>query len=256
MRTVLTTLALAGLIVAGSQTLAAAAEKRPQMLSHDVFFTLKDSSADAKKALVAGCKKYLSDQPGTVWFAAGVIVAEHQREVNDRDFDVALHIVFKDKASHDKYEDAAAHHKFIEKFKDNWKAVRVFDSWIDASTHGEVAVEGGEEAKLPRLPDEASRFAGMIQGEVLAKLDGRLVLAVDKVTRVWKTNRAEKPEALVGQKVLVGVRTEEGRPAGRIARFVDILKPGDRVTLDVAHRRGEALTILELTAQQRERVQR
>jgi len=258
MKTFVTALVLAGLIVAGTRARAAAAENRPRMLSHDVYFSLKDNSPEAKKALIAGCKKYLSNQPGTVWFAAGAIVAEHQREVNDRDFDVALHLVFQDKASHDKYQGADAHHKFIEEFKDNWKAVRVFDSWIDASTHGAVAAEGAEagEAKVLRLPAGDSGFAGMIEGKVLARFDGRLIVAVDKVTRVWKANRATNPKSLVGQKVLVNVRTEEGRPAGQIARFVESLKPGATVTLDVAHRQGEALTILELTEEQRERVNR
>jgi hypothetical protein len=101
------------------------------LLSHDVFFTLKDSSPAAKKKLVDACKKHLSNHSGTVFFSAGVLADDLKREVNDRDFDVALHIVFKDKASHDKYQDADAHHKFIEENKDNWKKVRVFDSYVE-----------------------------------------------------------------------------------------------------------------------------
>jgi hypothetical protein len=113
----------------------------PRMLSHDVYFALKDNSPEAQKRLVAACKKYLSDHPGTVWFAAGTKVAEHQRDVNDRDFDVALHLVFKDKASHDAYQAAEKHHKFIEECQDNWKKVRVFDSWLDVTSHGDAAAE-------------------------------------------------------------------------------------------------------------------
>jgi hypothetical protein len=101
------------------------------LLSHDVFFALKDSSPTAKKKLVDACKKYLSNHPGTVFFSAGVLADDLKREVNDRDFDVALHIVFKDKASHDRYQDADAHHKFIEENKENWKKVRVFDSYVE-----------------------------------------------------------------------------------------------------------------------------
>jgi len=112
-------------------------EETPKMLSHDVYFTLKDDSPKAKEALVVGCKKYLSKHAGTVWFAAGAIVEEHDREVNDCDFDVALHIVFKDKASHDKYQKAKGHHKFIEEFKENWESVRVFDSWLTVTAHAD-----------------------------------------------------------------------------------------------------------------------
>jgi hypothetical protein len=235
---------------------ARADEAGQRMLSHDVYFTLKDNSPAAKKHLVAGCKKFLSDHPGTVWFAAGILVEEHKREVNDRGFDVALHIVFKDKASHDRYEDASQHHKFIEEFKDNWKAVRVFDSWLDVSSHGMVPAETmrPDEAKQPKLPDAAASFAGMIRGKIVQKDDGGIVVAVEKVTKVWRTNKAKNAEALVGKKVLVSGRNVEGRHATAIGRFLASLKVGETVEIDVAHRHGEVLTILELTEDQRERV--
>jgi Stress responsive A/B Barrel Domain len=50
--------------------------------------------------------------------------------VNDKDFDVALHIVFSDNAAHDKYQDAERHKQFIAEQKANWKSVRVFDSLV------------------------------------------------------------------------------------------------------------------------------
>ena len=50
--------------------------------------------------------------------------------INDQGFDVALHIVFRDKKSYDKYADAPRHKEFIEENKDSWKKVRVFDSWV------------------------------------------------------------------------------------------------------------------------------
>ena len=54
-----------------------------------------------------------------------------KRDVNDRDFDVALHLVFKSKAAHDQYAKSERHLKFIEENKDNWKRVRVFDSYVE-----------------------------------------------------------------------------------------------------------------------------
>jgi stress responsive alpha/beta barrel protein len=100
------------------------------LLAHNVYFSLKDSSPDAKQKLVAACKKYLSKHEGIVFFAAGTRTKELDREVNDRDFDVALHIVFDSQADHDKYQDAPDHLKFIDENKDNWKKVRVFDSTV------------------------------------------------------------------------------------------------------------------------------
>ena len=54
-----------------------------------------------------------------------------KRDVNDRDFDVALHLVFKSKAAHDQYAKAERHLKFIEENKATWKKVRVFDSYLE-----------------------------------------------------------------------------------------------------------------------------
>jgi hypothetical protein len=101
------------------------------MLSHNVFFTLHDDAPAAVQQLVDGCQRYLKDHPGVVFFAAGTVGNEFARPVNDRMFDVALHVVFTDKAAHDKYQEAADHLKFIEENKANWKQVRVFDSWVE-----------------------------------------------------------------------------------------------------------------------------
>ena len=109
---------------------AAEEEKQASRLAHIVYFALKNNSAQAKQKLVDACKKYLSKHPGEVFFAAGTRAEDLTREVNDRDFDVSLHIVFKDKAAHDKYQDAKRHKQFIAENKDNWKKVRVFDSVV------------------------------------------------------------------------------------------------------------------------------
>ena len=96
-----------------------------------MFFRLNDASPAARDALVAACKKYLTGHEGVVVFSAGVLAAEFDRQVNDRDFDVALHVVFDGKASHDKYQDAPRHKQFIEEHQKNWKKVRVFDSLVE-----------------------------------------------------------------------------------------------------------------------------
>jgi len=140
-RVLFSTSLVIGLVVAGGGRYAAGEEKdapkKEKMMSHDVYFTLEDNSAAAKDALIAACHKYLSGHPGTIWFAAGARGEEFQRDVNDQGFDVALHLVFKDKAAHDQYAEHERHLKFIELTKPNWKQVRVFDSYIDASSHAE-----------------------------------------------------------------------------------------------------------------------
>jgi len=107
------------------------ADDKGPMLVHNVFFSLKDGSAEGKKELIASCKKHLKKHPGEAYFAVGPVVDELKREVNDRDFDVALTIVFKNKAAHDQYQDAKRHLQFIEENKEKWKKVRVFDNYAD-----------------------------------------------------------------------------------------------------------------------------
>ncbi len=103
--------------------------KAPAM-GHMVFFQLKDKSPAACDKLVEACKKYLSGHPGTLYFSVGKRAEDCKRDVNDLDFDVALHLVFKDKAAHDVYATHPRHLKFIEENKDNWAKVRVFDSYL------------------------------------------------------------------------------------------------------------------------------
>ena len=99
-------------------------------LAHNVFFKLKDAAPEKVQELVEACKKYLSGHPGEVFFAAGVRTEELNRKVNDQDFDIALHIVFKDRAAHDVYQDAPRHKEFIKENESAWSKVRVFDSTV------------------------------------------------------------------------------------------------------------------------------
>ena len=117
-------------VLVAAPTLARAADA-PQVLAHDVYFSLNDASPAARDALVAACKKHLTGHAGELSFSAGVLAAELDRPVNDRDFDVALHIVFASKAAHDQYQDDARHKQFIGENQKNWKKVRVFDSMVE-----------------------------------------------------------------------------------------------------------------------------
>ena len=119
------------LVLATLLSAPAGAAAESKVLAHAVYFALNDPSADAKAKLVGACRKYLTGHEGTVFFAAGTLAGELNRPVNDRDYDVALHVYFRDKAAHDKYQDAPRHKQFIEEMQGNWKKVRVFDSWVE-----------------------------------------------------------------------------------------------------------------------------
>jgi hypothetical protein len=98
------------------------------MLSHMVYFTLKDRSPAAVKKMVDACHKYLSGHPGILFFAAGTLVPDLTRPVNQTDFDVALNLVFESREAHDAYQETPRHHEFIAENKPNWDRVRVFDA--------------------------------------------------------------------------------------------------------------------------------
>jgi hypothetical protein len=102
------------------------------MLAHLVYFTLTDNSPAAVRKQLDLCRHYLTDHPGTVSFLVGTRTPGLNREVNDKEFDVALHVVFKDRAAHDRYQTNERHVKFIEESRPNWAKVRVFDADVES----------------------------------------------------------------------------------------------------------------------------
>jgi Stress responsive A/B Barrel Domain len=102
------------------------------MLAHSCYFSLHDNSPAAVKKLVDDCRTYLPDHAGVLYFAVGTLNRELDRQVNDRDFDVALTIIFESKAAHDAYQIAPKHQQFIRECKPNWHLVRVFDADVES----------------------------------------------------------------------------------------------------------------------------
>ena len=113
-------------------TAAEPAAKEP-MLAHMVFFTLKDSTAENRKKLLDAGREYLGGHPGEVYFSMGTM-ADMKQPVSVTDFDIALHIVFENKAAQDKYLVSEQHLKFVTVAKELDKSVRVFDSYLESMT--------------------------------------------------------------------------------------------------------------------------
>ena len=99
-------------------------------LAHTVFFSLKDRNQEATRHLASECKT-LRNHEGAVYFNVGERGEGFNRPVNDNDFDVALYIVFKDRAAHDDYQAWPTHLSFVERNKDSWAQVRVFDAYVE-----------------------------------------------------------------------------------------------------------------------------
>lgn len=99
-------------------------------LAHIVFFTLAEPSDTNRAKLIQGCKKYLDNHHGVVYFGVGLNAPEYNRDVNDRDYDVALHLVFATANDQDVYQTHPRHMEFVKECKPLWKKVRVFDSTL------------------------------------------------------------------------------------------------------------------------------
>lgn len=123
MKSLILTLAFLAL----TASFASAAE--PQ-LAHMVFFTLASDTPEDQQKLIAGCEKHLSGHEGVVYFSVGALAKDLKRDVNDQGFQVALHLVFENKAAYEKYAPHPRHDKFIAENKALWSKVRVFDSYL------------------------------------------------------------------------------------------------------------------------------
>jgi Stress responsive A/B Barrel Domain len=106
---------------------------KPQ-LAHMVFFALKDHSKDSRDRFIASCEKYLADHEGTVYFSVGTIAEDEDvlEPVSVKDFDVALHVVFDNKAAKAKYLASERHKTFVDENRESFAGVRVFDSFLKA----------------------------------------------------------------------------------------------------------------------------
>lgn len=116
-------------------TLTVAARTTPKpapRLAHMVFFKLKESGEKSRAAMIESCQKYLTGHPGTISASFGVIAEDVKESVSDGDFDIALHLVFEDKAAAAAYQKSPRHTEFVEKNKASFARVRVFDSYLAA----------------------------------------------------------------------------------------------------------------------------
>ena len=91
------------------------------------------------------CYKYLEGHDGMVAFSAGTRAAGCERDVNDVQFQVSLHVVFKDRQSHDAYQTTPRHKEFITRNKAQLEAgqgLRFLDREIRTGEGGRSAALG------------------------------------------------------------------------------------------------------------------
>ena len=102
------------------------------------------------------------------------------------------------------------------------------------------------DAKPPGVPEALKGFKGMLVGTIAAKGAEEFVIKVEKITRTWKANRAENPQAAVGQQAVCEL-WPKGRLYEKHKATLAGLKVGDRVLCEPFHLEPEHdhLTVVE-----------
>jgi hypothetical protein len=98
------------------------------MLIHSVYFWLKPGLTPAQRAAFTSEVKKLSAIRPIEKIYVGSPSGIAERSVTDRSFDVALTIVFRDGPGHDAYQVDPVHLAFVERNKDSWTKVLIYDS--------------------------------------------------------------------------------------------------------------------------------
>jgi len=97
------------------------------MLSHIVIFWTDPAQPNAAAELIAGANKYLKDIPGVLQFHVGRM-SPSPRPVVDQTYQVALNLVFPNRAVEEAYQAHPQHLEFVEKvFKPTCKKVVIYD---------------------------------------------------------------------------------------------------------------------------------
>jgi len=110
------------------------------------------------------------------------------------------------------------------------------------------------------LPEGLRGFSGQVRGVVTAKGDANVIgFKVGRILRIWKGNKAEEPELILGRTVTVGPRwvkkegaNTEWRPLELHVVFLRKLEVGQELTLEIRTGDGGGFVILELNKEQRE----
>ncbi len=96
------------------------------MFVHNVLFTLQGDKLAASQQLQSAMEAHLRSIPGVRHLWTGRPLPA-ERPVIDNDYDVALCVVFDDKAAHDAYQTHPRHLEFIKQAGRYWAKVRVID---------------------------------------------------------------------------------------------------------------------------------
>ena len=112
----------------------------PNRFVHDVYFRLADRRPGTFEVFVSSLRKYLSPakHDGMVGFRLSYRAVEMKRRLNDRDFDILMHMVFETIEAYNNYRKSTPHDEWIDLYGSLSSDRRVFDSY-ELATQGEEA---------------------------------------------------------------------------------------------------------------------
>ena len=98
------------------------------MLFHTVIFWLKKNLTSEEKDFFFTEVKRLGEIPSVENFLIGTPANTTKRPVIDDSYDCYLTVVLKDLLAHDQYQEDPIHLDFIDKCKNLWEKVVIYDA--------------------------------------------------------------------------------------------------------------------------------
>ena len=121
-------IAKTSLLALGATTSAWAATPAKPMLTHHVFFWLKNPASKEDQAKLIEGVKSLSKIETIRQLRVGIPAETEKRPVVDSSYGVSELILFDDLAGQKTYQDHPVHQKFIADYSHLWEKVIVYDS--------------------------------------------------------------------------------------------------------------------------------
>ena len=98
------------------------------MLVHTVLFWLKDNLSKVEKDIFNEEVQRLEKISSVDGFYLGSPASTTKRPVVDDGYDFSLTVILKDLAAHDLYQADSIHLEFVDRCKDYWQKVIIYDA--------------------------------------------------------------------------------------------------------------------------------
>ena len=95
------------------------------------------------------------------------------------------------------------------------------------------------------IPAALKGFQGMMSGKLTKKGETMIAFKIGKIMKKWKGNKAEKPEAAVGETIALTLKDISAHHRERLMKNYRGLKVGDDIELEAFDLGGKNLAVKE-----------